>query len=181
MFTLAEINAAKPPNSPISTGAYWQSILYAAERKVKDITRRELESASYSDVGHTTPVENDDGSIAYAWYLREPTGTALAFSALTRFTLDDSTVATADVTIEKARLIFGGDGEVKVTYAGGYMRDTATGGAQDVLLGAVIITMHAIHKADQVGTAPDYSLAADVLAPYTAGQFTGGGYAEVPE
>jgi hypothetical protein len=169
MFTLAEINAAAPPNSPVkqASGAYWLSVLYAAERKVKDICRRALESASYSDVGYTLPVENTDGSYAYVYYLREPTGSVIAFADLTAFTLNDDTVLTADVTRETTRLVFNSPGEVKVTYPGGYMHDTAAGGAKDVLLGAVIAAMHVIHRRNQGETA-DFEGIVDTLRPYTA-------------
>jgi hypothetical protein len=168
MFTLDDINDAKPPNSPIASGGYWQSVLYAAARKVKDICRRKLESASYSDVGYTMPIDREDDTRGYAWYLREPTGSVIPFADLTAFTLNDDTVLTADVTREATRLIFASPGEVKVTYPGGYMRDTTAGGARGVLLGAVVAEMHAIHKSLQEGGSIDHSAVIDLLGPYTA-------------
>jgi hypothetical protein len=180
MFTLIQVNAAAPANSPfkVAAGAYAEGILLMAERKVKSICRRALETASYSDVGYTLACENPDGATVYAYYLREPTGTAIAFASLTAFTLNDDTVATADVTREATRLIFNSPGEVKVTYPGGYCRDTT--GAAVVLLQAVIGTMHAIHKAMQESVKADYSTIEELLDPYTASLMSGG-YAEGPE
>jgi len=177
MFTITEVNAAKPPNSPIGTGTYWDGILLAAEQKVKDICRRQLESASYTDIGYTIPVDNDN-TRAYVWYLSEPTGTALEFSALSAFTLDDDTVDSTDVTIEVNRLVFNSAGEVKVTYAGGYMANAT---AKTVLKQAVIATMHALHKALQDGGKPDLSAVIDLLQPYTAAVLMTTGYVERPD
>jgi len=162
MFTLDEVLAAKPTNSPISAGDYWAGILRLAEVKVKGMTGRALEPASYTDAGHTTPDAID--STKYVWYLREPTGTALAFSVLSAFTLGGETVAEADVTIGIKRLIFTTAGDVAVTYPGGYMRDTTV---KAVLLQIVIDTMHTIHRGMQEGTVPDLARIRDGLMPYS--------------
>jgi len=178
MFTLAEVNAAAPPSSPIpDSGDYWTGILKLAERKVKSICRRALDSATYTDTGYTLPVENPDGSMVYVWHLREPTGTALAFSAFTTLKLDDATVDEADVTIEAGRLIFSGPGEVEATYPGGYMRDEII---KAELLQAVIATMHAIHLGLQKAETPDFAQVEDMLAPFKA-LLVGGGYAKEPD
>lgn len=167
MFTLDEILAVQPANSPIGDGAYWLSVLAMAERRVKSICGRELESASYTDAGYLLPSESANGKV-YVWYLREPTGTAIDFANLTDFTLDDATVDSDDVTIEAARLIFNGGGHVQVTYPGGYLRSTE---ATAVIKQAVVRVMHEIHRTMQEGGQPDFQGVKEDLAPYRVGQF----------
>jgi hypothetical protein len=165
MFTLADVLAAIPANSPIIAGDYWDGVLAQAERKVKTFTGRALESASYTDTGHTVPDAVD--SAKHVWYLREPTGAALAFSTFSgTLKLNDTAVAEADVTIEAKRLVFATAGDVEVTYSGGYMAGTAAVKAE--LLQAIIVTMHEIHRAGQEGLKPDFGYVAELLAPYTS-------------
>ena len=146
MFTITEIDAAKPPNSPISTGDYWNDILKLAERKVKDICRRELESSTYTEKGQTVEVENDEGT-HYVYYLKEPTGSKIAYASFITLTLDETTVVEADLVIEADRIVFGGAGEVDVAYPGGFMRETTT--AVPALRQAVIEVMHILHAQGQ--------------------------------
>ena len=184
MFTIAEVNAAQPPNSPIGSSAYWQGILKASEQQVKLLCGRQLESDDYSDVGYTVKQTNSDNTKVHVYYLNEPTGTLLTFAALTAFTLNDTTVAEAEVVIEVKRLVFNTPGEVKVTYAGGYLADTTH---KAVLLQAVIASMHALHAYLQGGGSrggfggryygPDLSAIESMLLPYTVimiGEYTEG-------
>ena len=177
MFTLTEIQAAKPPNSPIGDGQYWSDTLKAAESVVKTICRRALESTTYTDKGLTLEVLNDDGTRSNVWYIKEPKGSAFTYAQFTTIKMDDSTVAEADVTIEPRRLVFEGAGEVELTYAGGYMADTTA--AKLILRQAVIAVMHLLHAAMQGGTAPDYSAVRQMLGDYTASYAPT--YAELPE
>jgi hypothetical protein len=150
LFTIGEIVAAKRPDSPIGTSAYWDDLRAAAEEIVKCITRRDLASATYTDKGRLVEVRVD-GVTRWAWFLKEPTGSAIAFASFTTLTLDDTTVATADVLIEKNRLIFESDGEIVAAYPGGWMRNSI---AQAVIRQAIIEVMHILHAR---GTAAGYT------------------------
>jgi hypothetical protein len=177
LYEMADVLAAKPPNSPIVQSDYWDGMLRIAESKVKAICRRKLQQDNYMDKGYTLSAENPDGEMVYVWYLREPTGTALAFTNLTAFTLNDDTVDSGDVTIEVGRLIFNSPGEVKVTYPGGYLTDTTH---KAIILQVVIAAMHEAHRASQAAVAPNFSLIEDMLGPYRA-TLMGNGYAEGPD
>lgn len=163
MFTLTEVLAAKPPNSPIGTGTYWQDVLAAAERKVKALCRRKLEADIYTDRGRLTPVYGD--TVQYVWYLREPTGVALDFDDFDLLTLNDAVVAEDDVRIEPDRLVFAVGGDLLAIYPGGWLRNDT---AKQELRRAVIATMHLLHNADQTGRAQDWTDVRDMLRPFMA-------------
>ena len=181
MFTLIQVNAAAPPNSPLkqAAGDYWGDVLKAAERVVKSICRRKLElNAAVSDKGYTLEVDDGNGGTGYVYYLAEPTGSAIAYASFTTLKLNDDTVATADVTIEAGRLVFLSGGEVELVYPGGFMRDTAE--AVPCLRRAVIMVMHTLHESDQNKVAADYATVREMLAPYVR-VLGDAPYAERPE
>ncbi|MBM3313178.1 hypothetical protein FJY70_01135 [candidate division WOR-3 bacterium] len=180
MFTLTQIIAAKPDNSPISTGDYWADLHVVAEEKVKQLCRRKLESANYTDRGLTTTIETDAGT-RYVWYLREPTGSVIAYASFTTLTIDDAAVTEGDVVIEADRLVFESGGEVVAAYPGGWLANAT---ATKVLRQAVIAAMHILHQQLQnpaatsgSGPAGGYDVLSgeaawaglrEILAPYTA-------------
>lgn len=141
LFTITDIIDAKPPDSQITAGAYWDDIRTVAERIVRDICGRELTSATYTDKGELLEEVLDSGT-RYVWYLKEPTGSAIAYSSFSAITIGGTTVATTAVLREADRLIFDSSGELVVTYPGGWMRNLT---AKAIIKQAVIEVMHILN------------------------------------
>lgn len=151
---LADVLAVKPPSSPVSQSDYWSATFTAAWRKVRDLCRRNLVTASYTDHIRTFPQPvGDVGDPLHVAYLREPIthGGTLTISAIT---LGGTTVDAADYQAYHDRIVMESPGEVVVTYAGGY---ATTDAEWVVVLLAIHDAMVVMHNQRELGGADSFS------------------------
>ena len=149
---LADVLAVKPPSSPVSQSDYWSATFTAAWRKVRDLCRRKLVTASYTDYIRTFPqAVGDVGDLLHVAYLREPIthGGTLTVSAIT---LGGTTVDAADYQAYHDRIVLESPGEVVVAYTGGY----ATTDAEWVV---VLLAVHDVGFARETAAALEALLA----------------------